>query len=88
MAAIFTFTPELQQQYILQQILSIAILVFHVIKQPYREKAHNIVELYLLALIPMIIAISSFQLVNVVTTNSINHVGIVVQIILLYLPPE
>ena len=29
MAAIFTFTPEMQQQYILQQILSIAILVFH-----------------------------------------------------------
>ena len=86
LVAVFSFTPEVQQQYVLQQILSIAILVFHVVKRPYKENAHNIVDCCLLALIPTVLAISSFQLVNVVTTNSINQVAMAVQIILLYLP--
>ena len=84
--AIFSFTPEVQQQYVLQQTLSIAILVFHVMKQPYRESMHNIVDLCLLALIPTVLGISSFQLFNVTTSNNINHIAMAVQIILLYLP--
>ena len=86
LVAIFSFTPEVQQQYVLQQILSIAILVFHVIKRPYRENAHNIMDLCLLALIPTVLGISFFQLFNVITSNTINHVAMAVQIILLYLP--
>ena len=86
LVAIFSFTPEVQQQYVLQQTLSIAILVFHVMKQPYRENMHNIVDLCLLALIPTIIGISSFQLFNVTTSNTINKVAMAVQILLLYLP--
>ena len=84
--AIFSFIPEVQQQYVLQQTLSIAILVFHVMKQPYRESMHNIVDLYLLALIPTVLGISSFQLSNVTTSNDINQFAMAVQIILLYLP--
>ena len=84
--AIFSFTPEVQQQYVLQQILSIAILVFHVMKQPYRENKHNIVDFCLLALIPTVLCISSFQLFNVTTSNNINQFAMAVQIILLYLP--
>ena len=86
LVAIFSFTPKVQQQYVLQQILLIAILMFHMIKRPYRKNMHNIVDLCLLALIPTVLAISSFQLVNVVTTNNINQVAMAVQIILLYLP--
>ena len=86
LGAIFNLVPEVQQQYVLQQILLIAILVFHVVKRPYRENAHNIVDFCLLALIPTVLAISSFQLVNVVTTNSVNQVAMALQIILLYLP--
>ena len=84
--AIFSFTPEVQQQYVLQQTLSIAILVFHLTKQPYRESMHNIVDLCLLALIPTVLGISSFQLFNVTTSNNINQFAMAVQIILLYLP--
>ena len=84
--AIFSFTPEVQQQYVLQQTLSIAILVFHVMKQPYRESMHNIVDLCLLALISTVLGISSFQLFNVTTSNNINQFAMAVQIILLYLP--
>ena len=47
---------------------------------------HNIVDLCLLALIPTVLAISSFQLFNVVTSNNINQVAMVVQIMLLYFP--
>ena len=86
LVAIFSFTPEVQQQYVLQQTLTIAILMFHVIKQPYREDIHNIVDLCLLALIPTVLGISSFQLFNVVTTNNINNIAMAVQTILLYLP--
>ena len=86
LVAIFSFTPEVQQQYVLQQTLSIVILVFHVMKQPYRENMHNIVDLCLLALIPTVLGISSFQLFNVTTSNTINHFAMAVQITLLYLP--
>ena len=86
LVAIFSFTPEVQQQYVLQQTLSIAILVFHLIKRPYREDMHNIVDLCLLALIPTVLSISSFQLFNVVTSNTINQFAMAVQIMLLYLP--
>ena len=86
LVAIFSFTPEVQQQYVLQQTLSIAILIFHVMKQPYRESMHNIVDLCLLALIPTVLGISSFQLFKVTTSNNINQFAMAVQIILLYLP--
>ena len=86
LVAIFSFTPEVQQQYVLQHIFSIAILIFHVMKRPYKDNAHNIVDCCLLALIPTVLGISFFQLVNVVTTNNINQVAMAVQIILLYLP--
>ena len=86
LVAIFSFTPEVQQQYVLQQTLSVAILVFHVMKQPYKENKHNIVDICLLALIPTILSISSFQLFNVTVSNTINQFAMVVQIILLYLP--
>ena len=86
LVAIFSFTPEVQQQYVLQQTLTITILMFHVIKRPYREDMHNIVDLCLLALIPTVLSISSFQLFNVVTTNNINNIAMAVQTILLYLP--
>ena len=86
LVAIFSFTPEVQQQYVLQQTLSIAILVFHLIKRPYKENMHNIVDLCLLALIPTLLGISFFQLFNVITSNTINQFAMAVQIILLYLP--
>ena len=86
LVAIFSFTPEVQQQYVLQHTLSIAILMFHVMKQPYKDNMHNIVDLCLLALIPTVLGISSFQLFNVTTSNTINQFAMAVQIILLYLP--
>ena len=86
LVAIFSFTPEVQQQYVLQQTLTIVILVVHVMKRPYREDMHNIVDLCLLALIPTVLGISSFQLFNVVTTNKVNQVAMAIQIMLLYLP--
>ena len=86
LVAIFSFTPEVQQQYVLQQTISIAILVFHVMKQPYKDNMHNIVDISLLALIPTVLGISSFQLLNVITSNTINQFAMAVQIILLYLP--
>ena len=86
LVAIFSFTPEIQQQYVLQQTLSMAILMFHLIKRPYKENIHNIVDLCLLALIPTVLGISSFQLFNVVTSNNINQYAMGVQIMLLYLP--
>ena len=60
--------------------------MLHVIKRPYRENTHNTMDLCLLALIPTVLAISFYQLFNVVTTNNINQVAMTVQIILLYLP--
>ena len=86
LVALFSFLPEVQHQYILQLIFSVAILVFHAIILPYKEKPHNIVDLCLLALIPTVLGISFYQLFNVVTTNNINQVAMAVQIILLYLP--
>ena len=86
LVAIFSFTPEVHQQYVLQQTLSIAILVFHLIKRPYKENMHNIVDLCLLALIPTVLGISFFQLFIVITSNTINQFAMAVQIMLLYLP--
>ena len=86
LVAIFSFIPEVQQQYVLQHTLSNIILVLHLIKRPYKENLHNIVDLCLLALIPTILSISSFQLFNIITSNTINHFAMAVQIILLYLP--
>ena len=60
--------------------------MLHVIKRPYREDMHNTMDLGLLALIPTVLAISCFQLFNVVTTNNVNQFAMAVQIILLYLP--
>ena len=86
LVAIFSFTPEVQHQYVLQQLFSVTILMFHVIIRPYRENIHNVVDVCLLALIPTVLGISFYQLFNVVNTNNINQVAMVVQIILLYLP--
>ena len=86
LVAIFSFTPKVHQQYVLQQTLSIAILVFHLIKRPYKENMHNIVDLCLLALIPTVLGISFFQLFIVITSNTINQYAMAVQIMLLYLP--
>ena len=86
LVAIFSFTPEVQQQYVLQQTLSIVILLFHVMKQPYRESMHNNVDLCLLALIPIVLGISSFQLFNVTTSDTIDQFAMAIQITLLYLP--
>ena len=86
LVAIFSFIPEVQQQYVIQQTLSIAILMFHVIKRPYRKNMHNIEDLCQLALIPTVLGISSYQLVKIITTNDISQVAMAVQIILLYLP--
>ena len=86
LVAIFSFALEVQQQYVLQQTLSIAILVLHLIKRPYRDNMHNIVDLCLLALIPTILGFSSFHLFNVTVSNTINQFAMAVQIMLLYLP--
>ena len=86
--AIFTFTPDVQLQYTLQQVFCVAILLVHVMKRPYKKNQHNIVDIALLSLIPAVISISFFQLFNVSSYNSnrVSQFGMAVQIILLYLP--
>ena len=60
--------------------------MFHVIRRPYKENMHNVADFCLLALIPTVLGISSYQLVNVITSNTISQVAMAIQIILLYLP--
>ncbi|XP_065890677.1 uncharacterized protein [Dysidea avara] len=86
LVAIFTFTPEVQQQYVLQQVICIAIVMLHVTMKPYKKNFHNVIDVCLLALIPAVISISSFQLFNVNNFNGVNQFAMVIQIILLYLP--
>ena len=88
LVAIFTFAAEVQQQYTLQQVFCVAILVLHVMKKPYKKNKHNIVDTALLGLIPAVISISFFQLFNVsnYNSNSVSQFGMAIQIILLYLP--
>ena len=88
LVAIFTFTPDVQLQYTLQQVFCVAILLIHVMKRPYKKNKHNIVDTALLALIPAVISISFYQLFNVNNYNSnrVSQFGMAVQIILLYLP--
>jgi len=69
--AVFTFIPEVQQLYVLQQVICIAIVVLHVLMKPYKKNFHNIVDVYLLALILAVISISSFQLFNVNNFNGV-----------------
>ena len=56
--AIFTFSTEVQEHYIAQQIFTSLVLTLHVIAQPYKDNKHNIVDICLLALIPTVISIS------------------------------
>ena len=86
--AIFTFTPDVQLQYTLQQVFCVAILMIHVMKRPYKKNKHNIVDTALLALIPTVISISFLQLFNVsnYNSNNVSQFGMAIQIILLYLP--
>ena len=88
LVAIFTFTPDLQLQYTLQQVFCVAILMIHVMKRPYKKNKHNIVDTALLALIPAVISISFLQLFNVsnYNSNNVSQFGMAIQIILLYLP--
>ena len=88
LVAIFTFTPDVQLQYTLQQVFCVAVLLVHVMKRPYKKNKHNIVDISLLALIPAVISISFFQLFNVSSYNSnqVSQFGMAVQILLLYLP--
>ena len=88
LVAIFTFTPNVQRQYTLQQVFCVAILMIHVMKRPYKKNKHNIVDTALLALIPTVISISFLQLFNVSNYNSknVSQSSMAIQIILLYLP--
>ena len=88
LVAIFTFTPDVQLQYTLQQVFCVAILMIHVMKRPYKKNKHNIVDTALLALIPTVISISFLQLFNVnnYNSNNVSQFGMAIQIILLYLP--
>ena len=88
LVAIFTFTPDVQLQYTLQQVFCVAVLLVHVMKSPYKKNKHNFVDIALLALIPAIISISFYQLFSVSNFNSnqVSHFGMAVQITLLYLP--
>ena len=88
LVAIFTFTPDVQLQYTLQQVFGVAILMIHVMKRPYKKNKHNVVDTALLALIPTVISISFLQLFNVTNYNSknVSQFGMAIQIILLYLP--
>ena len=86
--AIFTFTPDVQLQYTLQQVFCVTILMIHVMKRPYKKNKHNIVDTALLALIPTVISISFLQLFNVsnYNSNNVSQSSMAIQIILLYLP--
>ena len=88
LVAIFTFTPDVQLQYTLQQVFCVAILMIHVMKRPYKKNKHNIMDTALLALIPAVISISFLQLFNVsnYNSNNVSQFGMAIQIILLYLP--
>ena len=86
LVAIFTFSTEVQEQYIVQQIFTSLVLILHVIAQPYKENKHNIVDICLLALIPTVISISFFQLFRVTNSDGVSHYTMVIQIILLYIP--
>jgi len=86
LVTIFTFVPEVQQRYVLQQVFTSIILMVHVIAQPYKERKHNIIDLCLLTLIPTVISISFFQLFRVTNSASVYQLAMAVQIILLYIP--
>ena len=86
LVAIFTFTAEVEQRYMLQQVFISIVLIVHVIVRPYKEKEHNIIDLCLLALIPAVISISSFQLFRVTNSNGVDQFAMAIQIILLYIP--
>ena len=86
LVAIYTFTPEVQQRYVLQQVFCIGVLIFHVTVQPYKKAFHNKVDICLLALMPAVISISFFQLFRVTNSDGINNVALAIQIVLLYLP--
>ena len=86
LVAIFTFTPEVQQRYTLQQVFTSIVFMLHVIARPYREEKHNMADLCLLALIPTVISISFFQLFRVTNSDNVNQFAMAVQIILLYIP--
>jgi len=83
---VFAFAFEVQQQYVLQQIILIIILMVHVMKRPYKKNIYNMVDICLLALMPALISISFFQLFNVTNFNGVNQFALAVQIIMLYLP--
>ena len=86
LVAIFTFAPGVQQRYMLQQVFTGIVLIVHIIAQPYKEKKHNIIDLCLLALIPTVISISSFQLFRVTNSESVAQFAMAIQITLLYIP--
>ena len=86
LVAIFTFAPEVQQRYVLQQVSVSIVLMVHVIAQPYREEIHNKIDLCLLALIPTVVSISSFRLFRVTNSDVVDQFAMAVQIILLYIP--
>ena len=86
LVAIFTFTPEVHERYILQHIFISIVLMLHMIAQPYKERYHNILDVCLLALIPAVISISFFQLFRVTNSASVNQSAMAIQIILLYIP--
>ena len=88
LVAIFTFTPNIQLQYTLQQVFCVAVLLIHVMKRPYKKDKHNNVDIALLGLIPAVISISFYQLfiISNYNSNRISQFGMAIQIILLYLP--
>jgi len=86
LVTIYTFTPEVQQRYVLQQVFCIGILILHVMAQPYKNALHNKADIFLLALMPAVISISFFQLFRVTNSNNINQLALAIQIVLLYLP--
>ena len=86
LVGMFTFTPEVEFRYMLQQVFTSIVLILHVIAQPYKEMKHNIIDLCLLALIPTVISISFFQLFRVTNSDGVNQFGMAIQIILLYIP--
>ena len=86
LVAIFTFAPEVQLRYMLQQVFTGIVLIVHIIAQPYKDKKYNIIDLCLLALIPTVISISSFQLFRVTNSDGVVQFAMAIQIILLYIP--
>ena len=86
LVTIFAYTAEVQQQYVLQQLFCIGIVILHVMVQPYKEALHNKVDIFLLALMPALISISFFQLFCVTDSDNINQLASATQIVLLYLP--